>query len=66
MRRVFAKGGSFAMRDDVGMTVERIIAAAEAERPPLRLVLGTVSYQHIERALASRLDAVRARKPAEA
>lgn len=66
MRRAYANGGSMAKRDEAGPIVERIIAAADAEHPPLRLVLGDVSYQHIEKALASRLDAVRAQKPVAA
>ena len=63
VRRMFANGGSLAMRDDAGVIVGHMIAAADSERPPLRLVLGDVSFQHIERALATRLDAVRAQKP---
>ncbi len=64
VRRMFANGGSMARRDDAGVIAERMIAAADADRPPLRLVLGDVSYHHIERALSARLDAVRAQKPA--
>lgn len=57
VRRMFAKGGS-ATRDDAGLTVDAIIAAADADRPPLRLVLGNTAYEHIERALTARLEAV--------
>ena len=60
VRRMFAGGGSLAKRDDASVIVGRMIAAADSERPPLRLVLGDVSFQHIERALSARLDAVRA------
>ncbi|MBW4332361.1 SDR family oxidoreductase [Stakelama sp. CBK3Z-3] len=63
VRRMFANGGSLAKRDDAGVTANRMIAAADADRPPLRLVLGDVSYEHIEHALSARLDAVRAQKP---
>ena len=62
MRKMFANGGSMAVRDEAGATVDRMIAAAEADHPPLRLVLGEVAYEHIERALASRLEAVRTQK----
>lgn len=62
MRRAFANGGSLAKRDDAADIVARMIAAADTGHPPLRLVLGDVSYQHIEHTLAARLDAVRAQK----
>jgi NAD(P)-dependent dehydrogenase (short-subunit alcohol dehydrogenase family) len=66
MRRAFANGGGLAKRDDAGDIVAQMIAAADAEHPPLRLVLGDVSYQHIEHTLAARLDAVRAQKASAA
>ncbi|MCC8392793.1 SDR family oxidoreductase [Paraburkholderia sp. MMS20-SJTR3] len=62
MRRAFANGGSFAKRDDAGDIVAQMIAAADSEHPPLRLVLGDLSYQHIEHTLAARLDSVRAQR----
>jgi hypothetical protein len=36
--------------------------AADADRPPRRLVLGSVAYNNIERTLADRLDAIRGQK----
>ncbi len=59
VRRMFAGGGSLGKRDDAGDVATRMIAAADGEKPPLRLVLGDVSYDHIERTLAARLDAIR-------
>lgn len=60
-RRVAA--GSFAVRGDAGRTVDAIIAAADAERPGLRLVLGSGAHASIREALVRRLaelDAQRA------
>ena len=63
VRRVFA-AGRFGVRDDPGAAVNRIIAVADGDRPPLRLVLGNMAFEHIERALADRLEAVRVQKAA--
>ena len=63
MRRIFA-AGRFGVRDDVASAVDRMLAAADTDHPPLRLVLGAMAFDDIERALAQRLDAVRAQKAA--
>ena len=55
--------GSFVSRGDAGRTVAAMIASADEERPPLRLALGSTAYERIERALAERLDAIRAQRP---
>jgi hypothetical protein len=39
-----------------------MIASADADRPPLRLALGSTAYERIEHALVERLDAVREQK----
>ena len=57
--------GRFGVRDDAGAAVDRIIAAADADKPPLRLVLGDMAFEHIKRALASRLEALRVQKTAD-
>jgi NAD(P)-dependent dehydrogenase (short-subunit alcohol dehydrogenase family) len=54
--------GSFAIKGDAERTVDAMIAAADAERPALRLTLGSTAYESIERELGKRLDAVRAQK----
>ena len=46
--------GSWAIRGDAGKTVEAIIAAADAKKPPLRLALGSSAYQGVHKALAER------------
>ena len=61
VRRIFA-AGRFGVREDAGSAVDRIISAADADDPPLRLVLGAMAFADIERALAERLDAIRAQK----
>ena len=63
VRRIFA-AGRFGVREDSGTAVDRIISAVDADHPPLRLVLGAMAFADIERALAERLDAVRAQKAA--
>lgn len=50
--------GRFEITGDAGNTVDAMIAAADAERPPLRLVLGGTAYESIRTALGARLDAL--------
>ena len=57
LRRSIASG-SF-VRGDAKAVAAAMIAAADAQRPPLRLALGSIAYEHIEQALAERLAAVR-------
>jgi len=47
--------GNFTVRGDAGKTVEAIIAAADAQQPPLRLALGSSAYESLRRCLAERL-----------
>jgi len=54
--------GSFPIKGDAERTVAAMIGAADADRPPLRLALGSSAYENIERALAGRLEAVRKQK----
>ena len=54
--------GSFAITGDAGRCADAIIATAESEQPPRRLVLGRATHDRIERALMERLDAVRRQK----
>ncbi len=61
VRRVVATG-AFPIKGDAARTVAAMIAAADEERPPLRLALGSAAYENIERALAGRLEAVRRQK----
>jgi NAD(P)-dependent dehydrogenase (short-subunit alcohol dehydrogenase family) len=61
VRRVVT-AGTFPIKGDAQRTVAAMIAAADAARPPLRLALGSAAYENIERALAKRLDAIRAQK----
>lgn len=61
VRRMFVTG-TFGVLEDARSAVDHMIAAAESDHPPLRLVLGDMAYQDIERALAERLAAVRSQK----
>jgi NAD(P)-dependent dehydrogenase (short-subunit alcohol dehydrogenase family) len=61
LRRAITSG-SFVAKGDAERTVAAMIAAADAERPPLRLALGSIAYERIEHALAERLEAVREQK----
>ena len=54
--------GSFAIKGDAARTVDAMIAAADAERPALRLTLGSTAFQSISSALSNRLDAIRAQQ----
>ena len=61
VRRIFT-AGRFGVREDAGAAVDRIISTADADHPPLRLVLGAMAFADIERALAERLAAIRVQK----
>lgn len=61
VRRAVASG-AFAIKGDAGRTVDAMIAAADSEVPPFRLVLGSTAYENIVRELSKRLDAVRAQR----
>jgi NAD(P)-dependent dehydrogenase (short-subunit alcohol dehydrogenase family) len=50
---------SFVAKGDADLTVAAMIAAADADRPPLRLALGSIAYERIEHALTERLEAIR-------
>lgn len=53
---------AFPMKGDAERTVAVMIAAADEERPPLRLALGSFAFEDIEHALAERLEALRRQK----
>jgi len=50
--------GRFVVRGDAEKTVDAMIAAADAEAPPLRLTLGGTAYESISSALRRRLEAI--------
>ncbi len=54
--------GSFEIRGDAARTVAAIISAAESEKPPLRLTLGSTAYSSISQALSARLSALEAQR----
>ena len=54
--------GSFRIKGDAERAVDAMIRAGDAERPALRLALGSTAYDNIERRLAERLAAIRAQK----
>ncbi len=51
--------GSFSSYSDAGRCADAIIATADAALPARRLILGSVAYNNIVRALTERLDAIR-------
>ncbi|MFK0334274.1 SDR family oxidoreductase [Rhizobium sp. NPDC090275] len=53
--------GSFEIKGDAARTVSAIISAAESEKPPLRLTLGSTASS-ISRALSARLSALEAQR----
>ncbi|GLR55845.1 short-chain dehydrogenase/reductase [Rhizobium indigoferae] len=55
-------GGSFEIKGDAARTVSAIISAAESEKPPLRLTLGSTAYSSISHALSARLSALEAQR----
>jgi NAD(P)-dependent dehydrogenase (short-subunit alcohol dehydrogenase family) len=50
--------GSFAIKGDAAKCADAMIAAADAERPALRLALGSTAYASITTALADRLEKI--------
>lgn len=54
--------GAFSISRDPERYAPAIIAAAEADPPARRLILGSVAYGNIERSLSERLEAVRTQK----
>ena len=51
--------GSFAAYSDAARCADAIIASAAILEPPRRLILGSGTFNNIERTLSARLDAVR-------
>jgi len=60
-RRAVASG-RFIITGDAGKTVDAMIAACDAERPPLRLALSSTAYTNISKSLGARLAALEAQK----
>ncbi|MBS6435775.1 MULTISPECIES: SDR family oxidoreductase [Pantoea] len=54
--------GEFEIKGNAQKCVTAMIAAADADNPPLRLPLGSTAYNNIETALNMRLEALRAMK----
>lgn len=61
VRRAIADG-SFVVKGDAERTVDAMIAAADRENSPLRLVLGSTAYRSISHALARRLAAIKTQR----
>ncbi|MGF7151131.1 NAD(P)-dependent dehydrogenase (short-subunit alcohol dehydrogenase family) [Sphingomonas zeicaulis] len=61
VRRAVADG-SFVIKGDADRTVDAMIAAGDAEKPPRRMALGSTAYESIERALVARLEELRAQR----
>lgn len=55
-------GGGFEIKGDADRTVEAMIVAADADRPPRRLALGSTAYDNIEAALVDRLAELRGQR----
>ena len=53
---------AFPLTGDAGKTVDAMIVAADADRPSLRLALGSTSYHSISKALTGRLVELEAQK----
>ena len=53
---------SFEIKGDAGRTVAAIIAAADNEKPPFRLPLGSVAYKNLTRELSHRLAEIEAQR----
>lgn len=66
IRRVFTSGdfssGTFTIKSDLARTVDAMIAAADAEQPPLRLALGSSAYTSISQVLTERLRVLEQQK----
>ncbi|MBW9070101.1 SDR family oxidoreductase [Agrobacterium pusense] len=54
--------GSFEIKGDAARTASAIISAAESDKPPLRLTLGSTAYLWISQALSARLSALEAQR----
>lgn len=54
--------GSFVVKGDAARTVAAMIAAADSDAPPLRLALGSTTYDSISGALQTRLAALAAQR----
>lgn len=63
IRRALASG-AFALTGDAEKVVDAMIAAGDAERPPLRLALTSTAYRNISQTLAARLEALELQKAA--
>lgn len=60
--RAALMNGEFEIKGDAQKCVTAMIAAADADSPPLRLPLGSTAYNNIETALNMRLHALREMK----
>lgn len=56
------RSGEFVIKGDAEKCVTAMIAAADADSPPLRLPLGSTAYDNIDAALRARLEALHAMK----
>lgn len=56
------RSGEFVIKGDAEKCVTAMIAAADANSPPLRLPLGSTAYDNIDAALRARLEALHAMK----
>ncbi len=56
------RSGEFVIKGNAEKCVTAIIAAADADSPPLRLPLGSTAYDNIDAALRARLEALHAMK----
>ncbi len=54
--------GSFVLKGDAKRTAAAMIAAADEEKPALRLALGSTAYSSISRALSQRMAAIEAQR----
>jgi len=61
MRRTIANG-SFKIKGDAQRTIEAIISVADAPKPPLRVPLGSIAYQHLLSVLSARLKEIEVQK----
>lgn len=56
------RSGEFVIKGDAEKCVTAMIAAVDADSPPLRLPLGSTAYDNIDAALRARLEALHAMK----
>lgn len=54
--------GTFSIKGDAVRTVDAMIAAADSETAPFRLVLGSTAYENVVRELSKRLDEVKGQR----